>query len=320
LRISREKLLAEAEKTKFRTDVLEKVAHLLNLLNTLRSHPFLEDKLALKGGTALNLFFFNVPRLSVDIDLNYIGTEDKEGIIEIRPKLEQALKAVFSREGFNIRQIPTEHAGGKWLLQYQSSSRQTGNLEVDINFMFRIPLWPVVKMDSHLLGTWQATDITLMDIHEIAAGKLAALLSRKQARDLFDCHRLLHNTDLDNDKLRIAFIVYGAINRKDWRAVSPEDVVFDNDELTRQLVPTLHIDFAEDFVEYGKKLADECRQAMSVVLPFRKAELDFLNLLLEEGITRPELITNDPYILENINNHPMLKWKALNVRRYKGLS
>jgi len=55
LRISREKLLAEAEKTKFRMDVLEKVAHLLNLLNTLRSHPFLEDKLALKGGTALTL-------------------------------------------------------------------------------------------------------------------------------------------------------------------------------------------------------------------------------------------------------------------------
>lgn len=320
MRISREKLLAEAEKTKFRTDVLEKAAHLLNLLNTLRSHPFLEDKLALKGGTASNLFLFNVPRLSVDIDLNYIGTEDENGIIEVRPKIEQALNAVFSREGFNIRQIPAEHAGGKWLLQYQSSSRQTGNLEVDINFMFRIPLWPVVKMDSKLLGTWQATDIALMDIHEIAAGKLAALLSRKQVRDLFDCHRLLYNADLDNNKLRIAFVVYGATNRKDWRTVSPKNVVFDYDELTRQLIPTLHIDFAEDFVEYGKKLTEECQEALSAVLPLKDEELDFLNLLLEEGKIRPELFTSDSAVLEKINNHPMLKWKALNVRRYKGLS
>jgi hypothetical protein len=318
VRISKEKLLTEAEKTNFRADVLEKVAHLLNLLNALRSHPFLKDKLALKGGTALNLFFFNIPRLSVDIDLNYIGTEDKNGIIKIRPKIDQALRAVFSREGFAIREIPSGHAGGKWLLQYQSSSGQTGNLEVDINFMFRIPLWPVVQMNSNMLGSWQAENIALMDIHEIAAGKLAALLSRRQARDLFDSHKLLQDGKLDKNKLRIAFIVYGAMNRKDWRLVSPEDIVSDSDELARQLTPTLNRGFTENIAEYGRKLADECRQLLSAVFPLKKAEMDFLNLLLEEGRIRAELLTNDPVVCENINEHPMLKWKALNVRHYRG--
>ena len=57
--------------------VIEKVLHLLNLLTTLNSHPGLKEKLALKGGTALNLFIFTMPRLSVDIDLNYMGQSQK---------------------------------------------------------------------------------------------------------------------------------------------------------------------------------------------------------------------------------------------------
>ncbi len=58
MKISQEKLTAQAERTGFRADVLEKVAHLLELLNALGSHPFLKGKLILKGGTALNLFVF----------------------------------------------------------------------------------------------------------------------------------------------------------------------------------------------------------------------------------------------------------------------
>lgn len=52
--------------------MIEKVLHLLRLLQAMNTHPFLKGKWVLKGGTALNLFLFNLPRLSVDIDLNYI--------------------------------------------------------------------------------------------------------------------------------------------------------------------------------------------------------------------------------------------------------
>ena len=78
MRISAEKLSAEADATGFRPDVLEKAAQLLGLLNALPTHPALQGKLALKGGTALNLFILDVPRLSVDIDLNCVGAEDLE--------------------------------------------------------------------------------------------------------------------------------------------------------------------------------------------------------------------------------------------------
>ena len=49
----------------------------------------------------------------------------------------------------------------------------------------------------------------------LAAGKLAALCARRASRDLFDARELLR-TDLDPTKLRLAFVVYGRLNRKDW--------------------------------------------------------------------------------------------------------
>ncbi|WP_455389460.1 nucleotidyl transferase AbiEii/AbiGii toxin family protein, partial [Petrachloros mirabilis] len=82
-------------------------------------------RLALKGGTALNLFYFDVPRLSVDIDLNYVGAADRETMLEDRPKLEEAVQAVCAREGFTVRRLPTDHAGGKWRMSYKSSLTQS---------------------------------------------------------------------------------------------------------------------------------------------------------------------------------------------------
>ena len=213
MKISPEKLAAEAEATGFRPDALEKVVHLLGLLNAMQSHPFLKGKWGLKGGTALNLFVFDVPRLSVDIDLNYVGDEDRGGMLDTRPKVERAVQAVFAREGFTVRRMPEEHAGGKWSLRYESALGRSGNLEVDINFMFRVPLWPVTKRDSHPIGTWRATGIPVLDHHELAAGKLAALLARRQARDMFDSHQILRMNNLDSRRLRIGFVIYGAMNR-----------------------------------------------------------------------------------------------------------
>ncbi len=136
MKISPETLIAEAESTGFRPDLLEKVALLLDLLQALQSHPFLKGKLVHKGGTALNLFVFEIPRLSVDIDLSYIGAESLEGMLEERPGIERAVHAVASREGYTVRRMPHEHAGGKWRLSYPNAFGQNGNLEIDINFMF----------------------------------------------------------------------------------------------------------------------------------------------------------------------------------------
>jgi predicted nucleotidyltransferase component of viral defense system len=319
---STSEVLPIAASTGFRTEMIEKVLHLLNLLDQLNRHPVLKGKWILKGGTALNLFVFDLPRLSVDIDLNYVGSLEREAMLADRPKVEQAAQAVFSREGFTTKRVPTDHAGGKWRLSYQSYTGQSGNLEVDLNFMFRQPLWEIQPADSHAFGDFQARDIALPDVHELAAGKLAALLARGQARDLFDCHRILTMKGIDRDRLRLAFVVYGAMNRKDWRKVSIADVNFDPDELARLLIPTLNRRFMEKQeppAEYGKRLVKECQAKLEAVLPLNDPEREFLDLLLEKGEIDASALTPDKALQERIHRQPLLQWKTLNVKRHKGL-
>jgi hypothetical protein len=238
-------------------------------------------------------------------------------------KVEQALQAVFSRDGFNVRKIPTDHAGGKWRLGYQSFSGQPGNLEVDLNFMFRQPLWDPGSRDSVTLGRYQACEIPILDDHELAAGKLAALIARTQARDLFDCRSIFRSLKLDTKLLRIAFVAYGGMNPRDWREVSINDVEYDPGDLAAKLIPTLHGSAVPSGLmasTYGQNLVDECKAYLSALLPLNEPELAFLHALLDEGRVDGSLLTSDPELKLHIEVHPWLQWKALNVRKHKGLT
>lgn len=322
MRFSRELLTRESQATGFRPEILEKVFQLLHLLKSFLSHPFLRDCLILKGGTALNLFYFDVPRLSVDIDLNYVGAVDRETMLQDRPRIEEAVQAVCSREGFTVRRQPSDHAGGKWSLRYESGLGQGGNLEVDLNFMFRESLFPIDALDSRSIGSYRAEAIPVLDIHELAAGKFVALLSRQASRDLFDTHLLLSQSEFDNDKLRLAFVVYGAMSRKDWRTVSLEDIDFDRQELENQLVPVLNqaMVASVDLQEWTETLVNECRQSLGVLLPLNDKEVEFLSMINDSGEICPYLLTDDSNLQEKIFRHPLLKWKAQNVRQYRGSS
>lgn len=97
----------------FQTEPLERAARLLELLEAL-NHPFLQGRVVLKGGTALNLFVFDLPRLSVNLGLNYVGAADRATMLVERPRLEQAVQAMCGRLGIQVQRVPVEHAGGKW--------------------------------------------------------------------------------------------------------------------------------------------------------------------------------------------------------------
>lgn len=320
MRISSERLAAEAATTGFRPEILEKVIHLLDLLESIQSHPYLRGRVVLKGGTALNLFIFSVPRLSVDVDLNYIGSGKLAVMLEERPRVDEGLQAVFSRGGYQVSREPDQHAGGKWRLRYDSATGQGGNLEVDINYMYRIPLWPVTERESHGVGSYSAAGIPVLDVHELAAGKLTALFARTSGRDLFDTHRLLTQINLDVQKLRLGFIVYDAMNRLDWRSVSIEDVAFEERELVDQLLPMLGRDETRDEAvdaEWAARMLDETREALATLLPFASAEHEFLDRLLDRGEIDADLLTDNEALQARIEAQPWLHWKAQHVRKHK---
>ena len=307
-------LQSEAAATGFRPEILDKAIHLLQLLDAFQKNPYLKERIALKGGTALNLFVYDsIPRLSIDVDLNYIGSAERSVMLRERKDIEQFIKEIIVKEGFVLGRLPKQHAGGKMHMKYTSAMGRNANLQVDLIYTLRVPLWPVQMRNSCTLGSFQARDIPVLDIHELAAGKLCALFSRMAGRDLFDAHNLLKLTELDQERLRLAFVVYGAFNRKDWRTVSPDDIPYDQKEILDQLIPVLPANVVPDSgntKDWIKHMVADCRDGLSSVLPFEQHELDFLNLVIERGIITPELLTKDSDLAERISQHPHLRWKA----------
>lgn len=117
--LSKQVLLREAKKYNYKPEILEKVQKLLLILEQFMSVPFLQKRLVLKGGTALDLFHFDpIPRLSVDIDLNYIGHLERSIMLEERKVINEAITKVFLQNQFEQERSPTKHAGGKTIWRY----------------------------------------------------------------------------------------------------------------------------------------------------------------------------------------------------------
>ena len=132
--------------------------------------------------------------------------------------------------------------------------------------------------------------------------------------------KLLRRDDLDRIKLRLAFVVYGGANRRDWQTVSPDDVRVDPVELQSQLLPTLRTTTEEsptNVAAWGEQLVSECRDLLEKVLPLTAEEQEFIARLNDRGDIASELLTSDPTMQATIREHPALCWKALNVRQYR---
>ncbi|NGX32249.1 MAG: hypothetical protein K1060chlam4_00290 [Candidatus Anoxychlamydiales bacterium] len=309
MKTSKQELLKESRMARFHPEILEKVWWLFEILEEISHHPFLQNRVALKGGTALNLFYFNVPRLSVDIDLNYIGSTERSEMLLERPMLEKALEAVFSKIGIVTHRIPKKHAGGKWQLKYPSHLSAQGNLEVDLNYMFRLPIYELERKNSQLVVGHFVRNVLLMNYQEIVAGKLTALLAREASRDLFDSYNLLLRDNLNFNQLRLILCVYGAMSSIDFRTISPDNIAFERKELSQKLIPVLRID-QQQWKNNASFYVEQCREKLGNILPFVGQERKFLDCLYGEGKIDASLLTQDPDLIERIQSHPLLKWKA----------
>jgi len=168
----------------FRPEVADKVLRLMPVLDRIRSHPFLGTRVCLHGGTALNLFVLRAPRLSVDIDLNYIANTDREAMMADRPRIENAIVQVGQELGFNVLPKASQHAGRSFLLKYQSG-HGVDQVKIDVDYLNRAPLLPV---QSATLRLASGADLVfpLNSTIELFAGKTKALLERVAVRDLYD--------------------------------------------------------------------------------------------------------------------------------------
>jgi predicted nucleotidyltransferase component of viral defense system len=309
-----------AAETGLQAGALEKVLRLLDVLQEIAGDELLADRLVLKGGTALNVFHLRLDRLSVDIDLNYVGALDRAAMETERPALDAALNRLLTAMGYAIRRQPGEHAGGKWIGRFTSALGGGATLEVDVNYMARQPLFGVDRLDSVALAGVQAKAIPILNLHEIIASKLVALVDRTAARDLFDARRILDIPDLDWARIKAAMLAYGASGRRDWRRASIDDIVGDPRELRRKLAICLPLDAfaAEGGVEaWIEQTVAACRAGLAPLFDLSRDEAAFLDGLLDRGEIDASRLAVDPAVQARIATMPMLQWKAQNVRQHQ---
>ena len=307
-----------ASDTGYQPGTLEKVLRLLDLLQEIASDDLLANRFALKGGTALNVFHLGLDRLSVDIDLNYIGELDREKMLAERPALEAALGRILAAQGYRVRRQPDEHAGGKWLAVHPSALGGNGTIEVDINFMMRQPLFGAARMNSVQLGDARAKDVLVIDLHEIIAGKLVALLDRRAARDLFDARRIFALPSIDWRLVKAAMLAFGASGRNDWRKASADNIGADPNELRQKLLICLP---RTAFAEAGSVdawIAESialCRAGLAPLLALTNNEQAFLDGVLDNSDVDASLLDVAPEIQQRIAAMPMLRWKCSHVKK-----
>ena len=120
------------------------------------------------------------------------------------------------------------------------------------------------------------------------------------------------------ERLRLAFVLYGAMSRRDWRTVSVADIGMDPIDADRRLVPLLRAGFAparRDIEAWSARLVTECRNGLSLLLPLEAQEIEFLDLINDRGEIAPDLLTADSAMQDRIRAHPALLWKTLNARK-----
>jgi predicted nucleotidyltransferase component of viral defense system len=176
----------------------------------IRAVPFVaaEKEFALKGGTAINLFLRDMPRLSVDIDLTYLPVADRAtSLKEIDAGMKRIADAIargMPATQVNASQPKGENSTTKLLLQADNAQIKIEVTPVLRGCVYAPEFRRVSPKVEEELGFAEMQVVSFPDLY---AGKIMAALDRQHPRDLFDVRDLLANEGIDN-ALRQAFIVY----------------------------------------------------------------------------------------------------------------
>ena len=301
-----------ARTTRFDPASVEKVLRLKQILAELGAHPLLKDKLVLKGGTAINLFRFQVPRLSIDIDLNYVGQVERQCMLEERPEIERAANQVCEGLGYDVQLGQSTYALFQLHLGYQNHLGQKDRLKLEINFLMRACALDPVILSAASLGGEEGCRFTILATEELFAGKLKAMIERNHFRDLYDLYGFKKSgIPHDPDLLRRLAVLFAVTMPVDLRRYDISRYPANARLIVRELYPLLRSDDRPGATEMTRVV----RPLLDSVLDHRR-EAPFLEAIANGQYEPGSLFGDHPDILSRVIDHPALLWKARNVRDY----
>ena len=163
---------------------------------------------ALKGGTAINLFIRDMPRLSVDIDLAYLPVEDRQTSLTNIDKAFAAIATDIEQHiaGASVNTSLLKGTGKRYkLVVWQKEI----SVKIEVSPVLRGSVYPAEfgELCARARAAFGFARIQLLSFEDLYAGKLCAALDRQHPRDLYDVQLLFNNEGI-NEQMKNAFIVY----------------------------------------------------------------------------------------------------------------
>lgn len=272
----------------------------------VRVLPFVAEEtcFALKGGTAINLFIRDLPRLSVDIDLTYLPVEGRQTSLN---ETDAGLKRIATQ----IRDSLPEYRVYETVLDKE---RTISKLVVQADrVQIKIEVTPVLRgcvyppflsgVSPRVEDEFGFAEIQVVSFADLYAGKIMAALDRQHPRDLFDVRDLLANEGVDED-LRAAFVVYLISHSRPMSEVLAPRRKDISKEFEQHFVGMTEEPVTlEELYDARERLISEIVGGMPT--SHRKFLISF-----KRGAPQWELLG-----LPNIENLPAVRWKMENLDR-----
>ncbi|MGY2803612.1 nucleotidyl transferase AbiEii/AbiGii toxin family protein [Bradyrhizobium sp. USDA 4506] len=273
----------------------------------VRTLPFIarHNAFALKGGTAINLFYRDMPRLSVDIDLVYLPIEDRETTLKgidatlerIREDLQRSLRGVTVQRiaggGNNDTRVLVRQGNAEIKIETSPVARGTVHT-------------PEIRRVSQLVEeTFGFAEMQVVSFEDLFGGKLHAAVDRQHPRDLFDVKLLYENEGLTDALFRTFLIYVASSGRPPHELVKPSLAMLDEafvKEFQGMTIETVRLDElkAVRLKLTANLLARLDEKAMRFLLSLHDGEPDF------EAIGLPQAA-----------KLPAVRWKLLNIAKLK---
>jgi len=273
------------------------------LLTILPIVSRIED-FALKGGTAINLFVQDFPRLSVDIDLTYLPIQDRKTTLE---RIDSHLKEIGERCQQYLPGVELNYKEKQNLSYGLIVNRNEIVVKIEPNSTLRGSVFPPVDLPlaknvEEMFG--RTMEIRTLSVEDLYGGKLCAALDRQHPRDLFDVYHLYRKEGI-TDRIRQAFIVYLLSHNRPIAELLDPQLKDDLGETFRESFEGMAFDPVplDDMVDIWKKVVQKLNKE------FTEEERKFI-LSFKRKSPKWDLFPH-----KEIKHLPGIQWKMMNLEK-----
>jgi len=304
-------LTEQARRLGFITASFEKMTRLTEILRFLNDTDELRESLALKGGTAINLTMFNLPRLSVDIDLDFTENLTREETRIRRDKINELLERYMTAEGYAKHgKSKNTHILDSYVYSYTNIAGNSDNIKVEINYSLRAHVLPSATTTARTSEVFIPFAVRTLAPIEIFASKIVALSDRAAARDLYDLNNMVYfglfDDESDIELLHKCTVFYMAIAGE----VTTQGISFERvEDITPYRVRTDLNPMIRNAERFDLQAArDRVCGFLNECMILTEKETAFLKQFAK-GCYEPQLLFEDTDIVRRVENHPMALWR-----------